>query len=209
MVIASSSRSPSSGARGLSRSGSAPGIAAAKTATGSKQNATRRAGSSLPVFRNLDRADLRRSTSRKRPRSGSSPLARSGSAAGDRDSNTRKARYREEDGRIGKPGRRALAAANRSEERGSSSLKSGLTISGVPGAVLEDIRFAIDRAGEGQRTEPGPENVPRTLLPDLLPNSVARDGTRTDRGRFRDRKSETNRHVLGRFDTRPDGRNRI
>jgi hypothetical protein len=55
----------------------------------------------------------------------------------------------------------------------------------------------------------GLENVPGTLLPNLLPNSVARDGTRTDRGRFRDRKSQTIRDVLGRLDTRRYGRDRI
>jgi hypothetical protein len=46
-------------------------------------------------------------------------------------------------------------------------------------------------------------NSQGTLLPNLLPNSVARDGTRTDRGRFRERKSQTIRDVLGRLDTSP------
>ena len=55
----------------------------------------------------------------------------------------------------------------------------------------------------------GYENVPGTLLPNLLPNAVARDGTRTDRGRFRDRISQTIRDVSGRLDTRRDGRDRI
>src|SRR6516162_9719116 len=55
----------------------------------------------------------------------------------------------------------------------------------------------------------GHENVSGTLLPGLLPNSVARDGTRTDRRRFRDRKSQTIHRVLGCPDTRRDSHNRI
>ncbi len=55
----------------------------------------------------------------------------------------------------------------------------------------------------------GHQNVPGTLLPNLLPNAVARDGTRTDKGRFRDRKSQTNCDVSGHLDTRQDSRNRI
>jgi hypothetical protein len=76
------------------------------------------------------------------------------------------------------------------------------------------VRTVLLRRGSVARgrtdgSEPRHENVPGTLLPNLLPNSVARDGTRTDRGRFRDRISQTVRDVSGCLDTRRDGRDRI
>jgi hypothetical protein len=61
--------------------------------------------------------------------------------------------------------------------------------------------------GEREAREGRPsENVQRTVLPNLLPNSVARGETERDEERFAISKFQTIRHVSGHRDTRRDGR---
>jgi hypothetical protein len=94
-------------------------------------------------------------------------------------------------------------------------------------AILSDARSAMARSGSSFKWRSarwfgiddaqapcrldsrGHENFPGTLLPNLLPNSVACDWTRTDRGRSRERKSQIIRDVSGCLDTLRDSRNRI
>jgi hypothetical protein len=61
---------------------------------------------------------------------------------------------------------------------------------------------------QGAHVEPI-ENIWAVLLPDLLPNSVARNKTQRDKERLRTLKAEAIGDVSGPNDTRREGRHRI
>src|SRR6266446_3770969 len=73
------------------------------------------------------------------------------------------------------PGETRATAAQQASD---ASFRNGLAWSGQFRATAR----LWPRAKADGSDPRGHENVPGTLLPNLLPNAVARDGTRTDRG---------------------------
>jgi len=108
-------------------------------------------------------------------------------------------------GETGEPFRRLLADAQWNSGPGPP----GGCPDVWPGQDSSGAKVRLGRGCGSTDLSQGHENFPGTLLPNLLPNSVARDGTRTDRGQFRDRKSQTIRDALGCLDTRRGGQDRI